>query len=273
LKGSTAIFAVTDFFEPFAASGTDPEAAQKVEFKQGENIANAANKTATLKHLIWSTLPNAVKISNGKTPVPHFDAKAKVDEYIKSIPSLLAKTTFLSVTFYASVFVFPMYTPNLLVSEIVWSVLNLSRAKNVQKSSGKYVQLQPTPADVPMSSIGDASVNVGIFALSILKQPQLTHGRYVLGAIETTTAGGFLEIFTKATGKPSAYVQTASLEDFDNVWPNWARLMGLMMIFFDQYRGEKVWGAENYLTQEDLGISEGLVSIHDALKTLDWSFL
>jgi hypothetical protein len=119
LKGSTAIFAVTDFFEPFAASGTDPEAAQKVEFKQGENIANAANKTATLKHLIWSTLPNAVKISNGKTPVPHFDAKAKVDEYIKSIPSLLAKTTFLSVTFYASVFVFPMYTPNLLVSEIV----------------------------------------------------------------------------------------------------------------------------------------------------------
>ncbi|KAE9363124.1 NAD(P)-binding protein [Stipitochalara longipes BDJ] len=219
--GSTAIYAVTDFFEPFAAS--NPEA--------------------------------AMEISNGKYPVPHFDAKAKIDDYIKSVPSLFAKTTFLWVTFYASVFKFPMYTPNLL------------------KSSGKYVQLQPTPADVPMLSIGDAGVNVGIFALSILTQPQLTHGRYVRGSIESTTAGGFLEIFTKATGKPSAYVQTASLEEFDNVWPNWGREMGLMMMFFDEYRGEKAWVGEDYLTQKDLGITTGLVSIHDALKTTDWSFL
>jgi hypothetical protein len=50
LKGSTAIYAVTDFFEPFAASGTDPEVAIKVEFIQGKNLANAANKTTTLEH-------------------------------------------------------------------------------------------------------------------------------------------------------------------------------------------------------------------------------
>lgn len=143
----------------------------------------------------------------------------------------------------------------------------------MQKSSGKYVQLQPTPADVPMLSIGDAGVNVGIFALSILTQPQLTHGRFVRGSIESTTAGGFLETFTKATGKPSAYVQTASLEEFDNVWPNWGREMGLMMMFFDEYRGEKAWAGEDYLTQKDLGITTGLVSVHDALKTTDWSFL
>lgn len=143
----------------------------------------------------------------------------------------------------------------------------------MQKSSGKYVQLQPTPADTPMHFIGDASVNIGIFALSILTQPQLTHGRYVHGSVESTTAGEFLETFTKATGKPSAYVQTASLEDFDSVWPAWGGLMGKMMQFFDQYRGEKVWGAENYLTLKDLGITTGLVGIHDALKTTDWSFL
>jgi NmrA-like family len=68
LKGSTAIYAVTEFFEPFAASGANPEAAMKVEFTQGKNLANAANKTAALEHLIWSTLPNALKISNGKYP-------------------------------------------------------------------------------------------------------------------------------------------------------------------------------------------------------------
>ncbi len=119
MKGSTAIYAVTDFFEPFAASGANPEAAMEVELIQGKNIANAANKTPALKHLIWSTLPNALKISNGKYPVPHFDAKAKIDDYIKSVPSLFAKTTFLWVTFYASVLKFPMYTPNLLVSELI----------------------------------------------------------------------------------------------------------------------------------------------------------
>jgi hypothetical protein len=137
------------------------------------------------------------------------------------------------------------------------------------------VQLQPTPADVPMLSIGDASVNVGIFALSILTQPQLTLGKYVRGSIESTTAGGFIETFAKATGKPAVYVQTASLEDFDSVWPSWARLMGLMMIFFDQYRGEKPWADEDYLTLKDLGITAeaGLVSTHDALKAMDWSSL
>jgi hypothetical protein len=49
--------------------------------------------------------------------------------------------------------------------------------------------------------------------------------------------------------------------------------MGLMMMFFDEYRGEKAWAGEDYLTQKDLGITTGLVSIHDALKTTDWSFL
>jgi hypothetical protein len=88
----------------------------KVEVQQGKNLANAAAKTSTLKHYIWSTLPNGSKISNGKYVVPHFDAKNKIDEYIKSKADLYAKTTFLWITFYAQNYVFPMFTPNLVVS-------------------------------------------------------------------------------------------------------------------------------------------------------------
>jgi len=62
--GSTAIYAVTDFFEPFAKVGA--EEAIKVEFQQGVNLANAALATSTLKHYIWSTLPNGLRISGGK---------------------------------------------------------------------------------------------------------------------------------------------------------------------------------------------------------------
>jgi hypothetical protein len=114
-KGATLIFAVTDFFEPFAAKG--PKEAIKVESAQGINLAKAASATPTLNHYIWSTLPNASKISGGKYIIPHFEAKNQIDNYIKSDAGLLAKTTFLWVTFFASNLFFPMYTPNLLVSK------------------------------------------------------------------------------------------------------------------------------------------------------------
>lgn len=117
LQGSTAIYAVTDFFEPFAAFG--PEKAVEVETAQGINLAKAASQIPTLQHYIWSTLPNAKRISSGKYIVPHFDAKNKVDDHIKSDPVLLAKTTFLWVTYYASNYQFPMFTPNLLVSTVL----------------------------------------------------------------------------------------------------------------------------------------------------------
>lgn len=112
--GSSAIYAVTDFFEPFASSG--PEAAIRVEAAQGINMARAASQTASLEHYIWSTLPNPMKISGGKYRVPHFEAKNKVDDYIKADKKLLAKTTFLWVTFYASNYLYPMFTPNFMVS-------------------------------------------------------------------------------------------------------------------------------------------------------------
>ena len=89
----------------------------KVEFEQGKNIADAAAKTSTLKHFIWSTLPNARKISNGKYLVPHFEAKNKVDEYIKSNAVLYAKTTFLWLTYFAQNYSSPMFTPNFVVSD------------------------------------------------------------------------------------------------------------------------------------------------------------
>ena len=107
---------MTDFFEPFATSG--PEKAVEVETAQGINLAKAASQISTLQHYIWSTLPNARRISNGKYTVPHFDAKNTVDDYIKNDSALLAKTTFLWVTFYASNYQFPMFTPNFLVSTV-----------------------------------------------------------------------------------------------------------------------------------------------------------
>lgn len=87
----------------------------EVEFEQGRNIANAAAKTSALQHFIWSTLPSASKISKGKHVVPHFEAKYKVDEYIKGNAALYAKSTFLWVGFYEQNYLAPLFAPNFVV--------------------------------------------------------------------------------------------------------------------------------------------------------------
>ena len=173
-RGSYAIYAVTDFFEPFSQHG--PQKAMEVESEQGMNIAKAAASTSTLEHYIWSTLPNGMKISGGKYLVPHFEAKNKVDDFIRGDASLLAKTTFLWVTFYATNYYNPMYTPYYI------------------PTAGKYIQILPTPPSVPVKTIGDARKNVGVFVRAILSNPDKTlHGKFVLAYVEETTAGAMLQ--------------------------------------------------------------------------------
>lgn len=108
--GAHAIFAVTDFYEPFS-TGIGPEKAQEIEYNRGVRLARAAMKTATLETYFWSTLPAASKLTNGEVEVPHFDAKAAIDEYIKNHPVLNAKAIFLLTGFYPSNFGYPPFTP------------------------------------------------------------------------------------------------------------------------------------------------------------------
>ncbi|KAH0536619.1 hypothetical protein FGG08_006530 [Glutinoglossum americanum] len=250
LEGSNYIFAVTDFFEPFASSG--PEAAIKVESAQGINLARAASRTPTLEHYIWSTLPNGKRISGGKYLIPHFESKNIIDDYIKQDKNLFPKTTFVWFTFYAANYLFPMFTPNFV------------------KSSGKHVQIQPSPPNVPIYSIGDAKANVGIFVRSILNQPGLTLGKFVLAYTESLTVGQLLENWSAATGKPSVYVQT-SLEDFDRVWPMWGHEMGIMMKFWEEAQDKSWSGEEGILTKESLSIKDAFAGSKKAFESIDWT--
>ncbi|KAH8682397.1 NmrA-like family protein [Xylariales sp. PMI_506] len=76
ITGSYAVFAVTNYWELLDTN---------VEIQQGKNIADAA-KEAGVKLLIWSSLYNVTKLTNGALPhVFHFDSKALVEDYIREL--------------------------------------------------------------------------------------------------------------------------------------------------------------------------------------------
>ena len=247
-RGASIIYGMTDFFEPFAKSG--PAKAMEVEVAQGINIAKAASATETLEHFIWSTLPNGRKISNGKFIVPHFEAKNTIDQYIKSDAALLAKTTFLWITFFAANYGWPMFTPY----EI--------------PTAGKYIQIQDTPPDVPVRTIGDAEANVGLFVKAIIAQPDKTlGGKFVVAHVEDTTVGDMLQTWAKAQGKRAQYVQVDE-KTFHELWPMWAEEAGVMMQFWDWAKENSWSGEEGILTKDDLNVEGRLVGLEEAFTSM-----
>ncbi|KAJ6502737.1 NAD(P)-binding protein [Mycena vitilis] len=82
IRGSEAVFGVTNFWDPAVFSGDD--ATGKGEIVQGKNLVDAA-KDVGVKFFIWSSLPNVSKLSNGLYKhVAHYDNKAEIEEYLKA---------------------------------------------------------------------------------------------------------------------------------------------------------------------------------------------
>ena len=73
MKGVYGVFGVTNFWEHF-----------ENEYQHGKNIIDAVVES-NVAHFIFSSLPPAEKISNGRFIVPHFDIKAALQEYAKSL--------------------------------------------------------------------------------------------------------------------------------------------------------------------------------------------
>ncbi|KAF7373103.1 NmrA domain-containing protein [Mycena sanguinolenta] len=81
IKGSEAVFGVTNFWDPAVFPAT-PNGIGEVE--QGKNLVDAA-KAVGVKLFIWSNVASSTVNSNGKhDKVYHIDHKATVWEYLKA---------------------------------------------------------------------------------------------------------------------------------------------------------------------------------------------
>jgi len=200
-EGTHAIFAVTNFWEHLFMGKSKAEAGE-IEAEQAKNLARAAAKTTSLEHYIWSTLPNANKISKGKCPVAHFDYKAEIDEWIRSeLPDLAKKTTFLF---------FGYYTTNVIGFEFI---------KPVPKGAGSdvYVQKLPTPGSAVIPVTGDMERNPGIWVRAILEKGSLTRGKYAQVSTETLSFEEMLRVWGEITGKKVEY-HHITREEFSDMY-------------------------------------------------------
>jgi uncharacterized protein YbjT (DUF2867 family) len=143
--GAHGVFLVTNSWE----AGAD-------ESKQAVAAVNAA-KDAGVQHVIWSTLPNVQAISGGKTDVPHFTAKAKVERIVREAG--FAHHTFV---------IAPFYYQNLLGV--------MAPQKQADGIAGWALPLDPERRVIHMGDITELGrIVVGAFA-----QPELAgHGEHL----------------------------------------------------------------------------------------------
>jgi uncharacterized protein YbjT (DUF2867 family) len=85
VKDCYGVYGVTNFWEHFER-----------EYDHGMNLIEAV-KNSDVQHFVFSTLPSAVKTSNGQFSVPHLDIKAELEDYARR---LKIPATFVHVAFY-----------------------------------------------------------------------------------------------------------------------------------------------------------------------------
>jgi uncharacterized protein YbjT (DUF2867 family) len=144
-EGAHGVFLVTNWME----KGAD-------ELKQATAAVRAA-KDASVKHFVWSTLPDVEAISGGKFHVPHFTGKAKVDRIVKEAG--FANHTFVIAPFYYQNFI---------------GVLAAQR--QTDGSMGWALPLDPTVRSIHM---GDITELGGIVAGAFARPDQAGHGEYL----------------------------------------------------------------------------------------------
>ncbi|KAL1873577.1 hypothetical protein Daus18300_003944 [Diaporthe australafricana] len=243
--GSYAVYGVTDMPGMKAELGGNA-AAVAAEERQGINIAQACLETPGLQHFIWSTLPDAAKLSNGAFDLPNFKGKVAVDAFIRAHDELLTKTTFLFIAQYASNYKYGPLAPHLIPGA----------------GDGKgdtYVQFATHPPDTPITTIGDVRRNVGPFVAAILAQPDKTRGgTTVLAHVEVVTAEESLQMWARARGARAISVPV-STETFTEIFGSFD-FLGAMWRFWAAL-GDRAWGlanGEKVLTKDDLGVT-GLI--------------
>ncbi|KAK6855399.1 NmrA family transcriptional regulator [Apiospora arundinis] len=164
------------------------EGSVEVEINQGKAIADAS-VAAGVTQLIWSSLPNVTRMSDGEHGLAHFDSKAAVEEYIRCLD---IRSTF--------------FMP-------AWFMQNhLSIMPLVKSNDGSYAFQQPWPPEtrIPLIDIRDT----GKFLAPVLANPNKYHGKCLTCATAFHTPIEMAETWSKVLGKTVKLQQTTEADSY-----------------------------------------------------------
>ena len=221
LTGVHTVFAMTT--PSFGPDGYE------IEYNSGKTIADVAVEKG-VEYLIFSTLPGVKEISGGKyTKVTVFDAKAKVEQYIRGLP---IKSAFFSPGFFMENF----HTLPFLAPE--------------KAPDGTWFLALSTSGSIKQPYI-DAVGDTGKFIGAILAEPDKYEGKRFSAASALYTWEEIAAIYSKATGKTVVY-KKVSPEEFESRMPFIAEMYMEAFNYGDEfgYHGPGAeelyaWAAEN----------------------------
>jgi uncharacterized protein YbjT (DUF2867 family) len=192
VDGVYGVFCNTNFFSTASVAS---------EVAEGLAALEAARR-AGVQHFVYAALDSLVALSQGRLPVPHFDAKAAVaariderrsDEYMRrGLGDDGAGTWYLERT---TVLVTAPYFENLK---------SFFRPYPAVLSNGSQGMLFRLPFDTsrwPMVALDD----IGWFARHVLEEPGIWGGRTLSIASDEVTGEELAGTFARVTGLPAEY--------------------------------------------------------------------
>lgn len=188
LEGVHTVFAMT-------VPSFDPDGLE-VEYSIGKTIADVAVQKGS-KYFIFSTLPAVSEMSGGKYHhVTMFDAKAKIERYIRGLP---IKSAFVSLGFFMQ----NLHTQPFLAPK--------------PAPDGTWILARHISPKVQMPYI-DAVKDTGKVIGAILAEPDKYEGMTFCAAAELYSLEDIAALMSRATGKTVLYKQV-SLDVFKNSLP------------------------------------------------------
>ncbi|KAF5005579.1 hypothetical protein FDECE_7986 [Fusarium decemcellulare] len=173
--------------------GTD---AIQLEFDAAKNVADVSVERG-VQYIIFSTLPPVKDISGGKySKITMFDAKAKAESYIRSLPIRSA-----------------FYSPSSFME--IW--ITAAAPKKTSDGSNKFIMAQPASPRTRVPLV-DAASDTGKFIASILASPEKYEEKTIYGAVGTHSLEEMAAVFAKVT-KADVACKQISVEKFKENMP------------------------------------------------------
>jgi uncharacterized protein YbjT (DUF2867 family) len=167
VAGCQGVYGVTNFWEHFDR-----------EYDHGKNLIDTV-AAADIGHLVFSSLPDARKLSTGTLDVPHFQMKAELEQYARDLE---LPATFVHVAFYYENFLY-FFPP--------------------KQNNGGPPTFGFPQGDTPLAGV--AAEDIGGVVAEIFKRPDEFIGKTVGIVGDDIQPGDYAAIMTRVLGREVVY--------------------------------------------------------------------